>query len=317
MGRGGHLVFETLDRASTPNESGLQSLDVVNAPENLILDSGIVARIKRGVTDDCNLAAGCLHWVLQVRWKARSRARISRIDPTATLDAAFFRVQKRTIHPKPVTREAQAAPAEIHSKDLSGRGPSILAEAGIFEHSTKGPQVGVVGCRVVLPSMDQNHNQKIFVSIAVEVAIEIITLVEVVIPTLVIEFDHRERIVLCILDGWPWPLFGIGRLSERKKISEDFHCASQLTGCAVGGLAMVATAISISCRPNPAPLLPCSTRKPAIRLRQASRQVTEAGAPSLFHCRILVRRFLFGQCPTRRTHRGFRACSDKVCQPVA
>src|SRR6516165_9820009 len=26
-------------------------------------------------------------------WKARSRARISRIDPTATLDAAFFRVQ--------------------------------------------------------------------------------------------------------------------------------------------------------------------------------------------------------------------------------
>jgi hypothetical protein len=271
MGRGGHLVFETLDRASTPNESGLQSLDVVNAPENLILDSGIVARIKSGVTYDCNLAAGCLHWVLQVRWKARGRARISRIDPTATLDAAFFRVQNEPFIQNQLPERLRPRQLRYTPRICRGVGLRFSLRRASLSTARKDRRLASSGAALCFHPWIKNHNQKIFVSIAVEVAIEIITLVEVVIPTLVIEFDHRERIVLSILDGWPWPLFGIGRLSERKKISEDFHCASQLTGCAVGGLAMVVTAISISCRPNPAPLLPCSTRKPAIRLRQASR----------------------------------------------
>ena len=79
MGRGRHLVFEALDRASSPNEARLQPFDVINAAENLILDGGIVARIKRGVADDRNLAPNRIFRVHER--KHERRMSVQTVDP--------------------------------------------------------------------------------------------------------------------------------------------------------------------------------------------------------------------------------------------
>jgi hypothetical protein len=88
----------------------------------------------------------------------------------------------------------------------------------------------------VLPSMDKNYDQKVFVLVGflIEKPFKGITLTEVLKPALIIELYYREAVILCVFDWLPPPLPGVRDPSVRKQTSEKISSGVAIHGTTVG-----------------------------------------------------------------------------------